>query len=89
LEHELTERGRIWAQTDDEFTDIRIVESNLDKASGHYSTAEGHWEAGRYEHWLKEMSQAHDLMWRAQPQLQRIDRMIRSRGGATPYSRLK
>ncbi len=88
-EQQLAERGRIWAKTDDEFTDIRIVESNLSKASDHYSSAERHWEAGSYDDWLKEINQVHDLLKRAHPQVQRIDSMIRARGGVTITGGLK
>ena len=47
-EQNLTERARIWAETADEWTDIRIVEANVSKAESHFAAAGRHWEAGRY-----------------------------------------
>src|SRR5262245_39916359 len=82
---DIVERGRIYAKTADDWTDIRIVESNLDKARSHFKAADRHWAAGRNDEWMREMSQVHDVLRRALPQVQRIDGMIRANGGLSPH----
>lgn len=69
-------RGRIWAENNDDWTDIRIVESNLAKAAKHFAAGAAHWEAARYADWHREWTQAGDVMGRSLPQLQRIEQMI-------------
>jgi hypothetical protein len=81
LDHNVMERGRIWAKTKDEWTDIRVVESNLNKAANHYAAGERHWEAGRFTQWHREWLQAAEAMKRSRPQVSRIERMIRVRRG--------
>ena len=88
-QNEIVERGRIYAKTNDDWTDIRIVESNLRKARSHFRAADRHWAAGRNEEWMREMSLVNDVLRRALPQVQRIDVMIRSNGGLSPHRSLK
>ena len=78
-ESNITQRGRIWAETKEEWTDIRIVESNLEKAASLFASGEQHWDEGRYEAWHRAWSQAADTLERSRPQLIRIEHMIRVR----------
>ncbi|MEX2174136.1 MAG: hypothetical protein WD872_07225 [Pirellulaceae bacterium] len=75
----LVARGKIWAKTKPEWTDLRIAEWNLDEAAKHYARGERHWDAGRYEEWQKAWTQVGHQMQKPLPQLQRIERMIRQR----------
>jgi len=88
-QNEIVERGRIYAKTDDDWTDIRIVESNLNKARSHFKAADKYWAAGQNDEWMREMSAVNDVLRRALPQLQRIDVMIRSNGGLSSHRSLK
>ena len=81
LEHDLAERGRIWAESEAEWTDIRIVESNLNKAVTHFAASASHWEAEQYTDWLRCCNEAADVMGRSRPQVSRIEQMIRVRRG--------
>lgn len=75
----LIARGKIWAKTKSEWTDIRIAEWNLDEAAKLYARGEQHWEAGRYQEWEKAWTQAGNQLQKPLPQLQRIEWMIRQR----------
>ena len=81
FESNLAEGGRIWAVTANEWTDIRVVEGNLRKAEKHFSTASRHWDGKRYDDYLREMSQVHDVLERSKPQALRIEQMIHFRRG--------
>jgi hypothetical protein len=76
MSNNLAARGRIWAENNDDWTDIRIIESNLAKAAKHFAAGAAHWEAARYSDWHREWTQAGDVMERSLPQLQRIEQMI-------------